>query len=682
MKIKKKIMITVFIAVLITALIITVFSLNQFYSARKNAIDTLDQEYNDLYDYNFNTAKKDNEVKISWILDRLIDNFNLRISYVESNVGFIKNSLEEIYSGNVEVKYNMSDELIFTISDDVNYNDIKNELTMLGGIQSILKSVKRENMPGNIYYSTESGITIFDDYYENYNNLKEIDARSKDWYKNAVESKDIYWSEAYIDTTTGNRVLTCAMPVCDVNNNVKGVVSIDIFVDKFLAEIINDVGDVDEYIFMMNKDGTFLIGSEQKNANGLLDEEQVKQIYNYIISNIGNPVIIEDKYMASGIITDRSNLFIGALIPVEALSEHANNVGDRILATNAKILDSMNSKANVLIVFSAVIFVFSIIVSIIISDKLTRSIVKPISTLSEGAKKIGEGNLYYKIKINTNDELSDLADSFNNMTGELNKYIKELTAVMLDKERLETELDVAKRIQVSMLPTKFPPFPDHKEFDIIASMSPAKKVGGDFYDFFFVDEEHLAFDIADVSGKGVPAALFMGKAKALIKDSLKFIGDPSKALFVVNNQLCEDNDEGMFVTAFAGVLNIKTGELVYANAGHNPPLVYSKENEQYEYIKPKANFILAAMSNVKYKNESITLKKGERIFCYTDGVTEAMDISNSLYSEDRLLKTLNSEEVKNKSIQEVLEYVKNDIDKFSSGVQQADDITMLSIELK
>ena len=230
-----------------------------------------------------------------------------------------------------------------------------------------------------------------------------------------------------------------------------------------------------------------------------------------------------------------------------------------------------------------------------------------------------------------------------------------------------------------MLPTKFP---NYEEFDIIASMTPAKKVGGDFYDFFFIDEEHLAFNIADVSGKGVPAALFMGKAKALIKDSLKFTGDPSKALFVVNNQLCEDNDEGMFVTAFAGVLNIKTGELVYANAGHNPPLIYSKENEQYEYIKPKANFILAAMSNLRYKNESITLKKGERIFCYTDGVTEAMDISNSLYSEDRLLKTLNSEDVKNKSIQEVLEYVKNDIDKFSSGVQQADDITMLSIELK
>lgn len=679
MKIKKKIMITVFIAVLVTALIITTFSVSQFYSTKKNSIDTLDQEYTDLYDYNLATAKKDNEKKISWMLNRLINDFNNKISLVESNVGFIKNSLEGIYSGNIEIKYDISDDLLFTINSDVNDNDIKDELAMLGGIQRILKSVKREDIPGNIYYSTESGIIIFDDYSENYDVLKELDVKNRDWYKEAVESKDIYWSDAYIDTDTGNKILTCAMPIHDANNNIKGVVSIDIFVDEFFEKIINDVGDVGEYVFMMNSDRTFIIGSEQKNISDLLNEEQVEQVYDYITNNVGSPIIVGDKYMASGIVTDRSNLFIGALIPVEALSEHANNIGERILATNAKISDSMNSKANILIVFSVVIFAFSIIVSIIVFNKLTKSIVKPISVLSEGAKKIGEGDLYYKIDLDTNDELSDLADSFNNMTGELNKYIKELTSVMMDKERLETELDVAKRIQVSMLPTKFP---NYEEFDIIASMTPAKKVGGDFYDFFFIDEEHLAFNIADVSGKGVPAALFMGKAKALIKDSLKFTGDPSKALFVVNNQLCEDNDEGMFVTAFAGVLNIKTGELVYANAGHNPPLVYSKENEQYEYIKPKANFILAAMSNLRYKNESITLKKGERIFCYTDGVTEAMDISNSLYSEDRLLKTLNSEEVKNKSIQEVLEYVKNDIDKFSSGVQQADDITMLSIELK
>ena len=679
MKIKKKIMITVFIAVLVTALIITTFSVSQFYSTKKNSIDTLDQEYTDLYDYNLATAKKDNEKKISWMLNRLINDFNNKISLVESNVGFIKNSLEGIYSGNIEIKYDISDDLLFTINSDVNDNDIKDELAMLGGIQRILKSVKKEDIPGNIYYSTESGIIVFCDYSENYDVLKELDVKNRDWYKEAVESKDIYWSDAYIDTDTGNKILTCAMPIHDANNNIKGVVSIDIFVDEFFEKIINDVGDVGEYVFMMNSDRTFIIGSEQKNISDLLNEEQVEQVYDYITNNVGSPIIVGDKYMASGIVTDRSNLFIGALIPVEALSEHANKIGERILATNAKISDSMNSKANILIVFSVVIFTFSIIVSIIVFNKLTKSIVKPISVLSEGAKKIGEGDLYYKIDLDTNDELSDLADSFNNMTGELNKYIKELTSVMVDKERLETELDVAKRIQVSMLPTKFP---NYEEFDIIASMTPAKKVGGDFYDFFFIDEEHLAFNIADVSGKGVPAALFMGKAKALIKDSLKFTGDPSKALFVVNNQLCEDNDEGMFVTAFAGVLNIKTGELVYANAGHNPPLVYSKEDGQYEYIKPKANFILAAMSNLRYKNESITLKKGERIFCYTDGVTEAMDISNSLYSEDRLLKTLNSEDIKNKSIQEVLEYVKNDIDKFSSGVQQADDITMLSIELK
>ena len=433
MKIKKKIMITVFIAVLVTALIITTFSVSQFYSTKKNSIDTLDQEYTDLYDYNLATAKKDNEKKISWMLNRLINDFNHKISLVESNVGFIKNTLEGIYSGNIEIKYDISDDLLFTINSDVNDNDIKDELAMLGGIQRILKSVKKEDIPGNIYYSTESGIIVFGDYSENYDVLKELDVKNRDWYKEAVESKDIYWSDAYIDTATGNKILTCAMPIHDANNNIKGVVSIDIFVDKFFEKIINDVGDVGEYVFMMNSDRTFIIGSEQKNISDLLNEEQVEQVYDYITNNVGSPIIVGDKYMASGIVTDRSNLFIGALIPVEALSEHANNIGERILATNAKISDSMNSKANILIVFSVVIFTFSIIVSIIVFNKLTKSIVKPISVLSEGAKKIGEGDLYYKIDLDTNDELSDLADSFNNMTGELNKYIKELTSVMVDK---------------------------------------------------------------------------------------------------------------------------------------------------------------------------------------------------------------------------------------------------------
>lgn len=679
MKISRKIMFVIFISVAITALIFTIFSLNQLYDTKKNAVDTLNQEYTELYDYNINTAEKETEERISWVLEKLLDDFNHRISFVESSLSFVKDYLEQIYSEDIYIEYDEFDEWDFMLRDGVDYYDIQDELTSLEGAQSVFNGLKDQNVPGDIYYSTETGITIFSDSYGEYHQKNGSDAREKDWYKEAVKKQGVYWSEIYLDGVSGNQVLTCSMPVYDKNGNIKGVVGVNISVNEFLEEIIDDAEDIDEYTFMMKQDGTFLIGSYGKDINKLLDEEEFKCVYDYINNSIGSTVVINDKYMISGLVTEESDLFLGVLISIEELYEHAKNIGDYILYTNVKIEDSINSKTGMLFIASSIIFVFSIVVSVIISGRLAKSIVKPLNILMDGAQKIGAGNLYHKIEVNTNDELNDLANSFNNMTEMLNKYIKELTAVMLEKERLETELDVARKIQVSMLPTKFP---GREEFDIIANMYPARKVGGDFYDFFFIDEEHLAFDIADVSGKGVPAALFMAKAKTLIKDNLLATIDPAKALFKANNLLCEDNKEDMFVTAFVAVLNIKTGELVYANAGHNSPLVYSKKDKEYKYIKPKANFILAVMNNVNYKNESITLKRGEKIFCYTDGVTEAMDANNNLYSEERLIETLNGYDIQNKSIQEVLDYVKEDIDKFSDGVQQSDDITMLSIEVK
>lgn len=682
MIIRKKIMIAMFLAVVVTALLITIFSLSNLYDIKKNIINTLDREYSELYDYNIDSARKDNEEKLSHILVKLKDDFDYRISFVEANTSFIKNYLEQMYSENIKVEYNEFNQMPFVINEGISYYNVQDELIMLEGMHSILNNFKHENISGRIYYSTESGITIFGDYYDGYNTVENTIIMDRDWYKNAVEAQGVYWSEIYLDVITDKQTLTCSMPVYGKDGSVKGVIGIDIFADKLLEELIHNTEQIDEYIFMMKEDGTFLIGTDGKNVSKLLNEEQIKQVYDYINNNVGEVILIDDKYIISGLLADKSDLFVGAVVSMEQISEHAKNVGGYMLDTNKGIIDSINTKTNILFVAYAVIFVLSIFISLAISGHLTKMIISPLGTLSEGAKKIGAGNLYHKIKVDTNDELNDLADSFNDMTEKINKYIKELTAVMVDKEKLETELDVAKKIQTSMVPTKFPPFPEHKEFDIIASMYPARKVGGDFYDFFFIDEGHLAFDIADVSGKGVPAALFMGKAKTLIKDNLQATSDPAKALFNANNQLCEDNEEGMFVTAFAAILNVKTGELVYANAGHNPPLVYSKEDDQYKYIKLKSNFILAAINNIKFRNESMVLKKGERIFCYTDGVTESMDIHNSLYSEDRLLHTLNKEDVKSSSIQSILDYVKKDVDKFSDGVQQADDITMLSIEMK
>ena len=269
--------------------------------------------------------------------------------------------------------------------------------------------------------------------------------------------------------------------------------------------------------------------------------------------------------------------------------------------------------------------------------------------------------------------------AFNKMAGDLKEYIGNLSLVTAEKERIGAELQVATQIQASMLPCLFPAFPSRKEFDIYASMMPAKEVGGDFYDFFLVDEEHLAVVVADVSGKGVPAALFMVIAKTLIKNHAQLGQCPAEVFTRSNEQLCEGNEAGMFVTAFMGVLNLITGEFTYVNAGHNPPCLRMAEGN-FEFLKLKSGFVLAGMEGVRYQENTITLKKGDMLYLYTDGVTEATDSRGELFSDFRLLEALNT--CKDDSLSGLLAGVKADIDAFVKEAPQFDDITMLVLSFR
>ncbi len=249
----------------------------------------------------------------------------------------------------------------------------------------------------------------------------------------------------------------------------------------------------------------------------------------------------------------------------------------------------------------------------------------------------------------------------------------------MEKERIGTELNVATHIQSSMLPCIFPAFPEKKEFDIYASMTPAKEVGGDFYDFFMVDNRHLAIVMADVSGKRVPAALFMVIAITLIKDHSQPDKDLGEVFTKVNNLLCESNSEGLFVTAFEGVLDLVTGEFNFVNAGHGPPYIY-KPAEGFNEYKVRPGFVLAGMEGMKYRTGSITLDEGDKIFLYTDGVTEATDTRETLYGHDRFNNVLNNNY--EYTPQRILDAVKTDIDNFVGYADQFDDITMLCLEYK
>ena len=264
------------------------------------------------------------------------------------------------------------------------------------------------------------------------------------------------------------------------------------------------------------------------------------------------------------------------------------------------------------------------------------------------------------------------------MLEKLDEYLDNLQKVTAEKERIGAELDVAAKIQADMLPCIFPAFPERKEFDIFASMTPAKEVGGDFYDFFLVDNNHLAIVMADVSGKGVPAALFMMISKTLIKSAAQTGMSPKYILEKVNNQLCENNEAGMFVTVWIGLLEISTGKMICANAGHEYPAIRRK-NGQFELLKDRHGFVLAGMEDMKYTEYEIMLEPGDMIFVYTDGVAEATNAENELFGTERMLEGLNSATYED--CKDLLQAVHKEIDGFVGDSPQFDDITMLSLRI-
>lgn len=315
-----------------------------------------------------------------------------------------------------------------------------------------------------------------------------------------------------------------------------------------------------------------------------------------------------------------------------------------------------------IIVFAAVFVMIYFLIKILVIENIQK--------INKSLAEITDGNLNVSVNVRTNEEFSSLSDDINSTVVTLKRYITEAAA------RIDKELEFAKAIQYSALPNVFPPYPDRTDFDIFAEMITAKEVGGDFYDFYMLGKDRLAFLIADVSGKGIPAAMFMMTSKTLIKSLAETGMDVNEVFTHTNEKLCENNDAGMFVTAWMGFLDLKTGLVSYANAGHNPPLVRHK-NGSFEYLKTRGSFVLAGMEGTKYHKNELQLNEDDQIFLYTDGVTEATNAENQLYGEERLLKTLNSH--KDETAEALCKIIKADVDKFVGDAPQFDDITMLCI---
>lgn len=319
-----------------------------------------------------------------------------------------------------------------------------------------------------------------------------------------------------------------------------------------------------------------------------------------------------------------------------------------------------------------------------LSEYMDRTLVTPIKSIANAAQNYslereegGSSTGYFdNLNISTGDEVEALGNVMARMETSLSDYEQSLEAITAERERVLTEMSLATRIQADMLPNVFPAFPERTEFDIHASMEPAKQIGGDFYNFFLIDDDHLCLMMADVSGKGIPAALFMMSSMILISDQATLGLSPAEILRRVNELICANNREEMFVTVWLGILELSTGKVTAANAGHEFPII-SDSNGNFDLFKDPHGFVIGGMEGMKYKEYEFTMEHGSRLFLYTDGVTEATDSDNGLFGTERLLDVLNL--AADADPEETLYMVRNTIEAFVGDSEQFDDLTMMCV---
>ena len=482
-----------------------------------------------------------------------------------------------------------------------------------------------------------------------------------EWYAAPKEGGRARWSEPYYDEGGGETVMTTYSVPFFRDGTFWGIATIDIAMNELTAEAANiRVGQLG-YAFILSKAGKFLAYPDKAQImKGSLFDSDPALARRMTAGEDGfvrarGPWRNQDAWIAFVPIRT-GDLSLGVVYPVgELMAEAADAQADLIWLG---ILGLAGLLAMLLII--------------------VRSFSRPIAALADVAKRIAAGDLDVEIASHTRTyEVSHLTEAFRKMAGDLKARINELREATATQERLEGELSAARSIQASILPAAFPAFPDRGEFDIYAGVRPARKVGGDFYNFYFANREWLCLIIGDVSGKGVPAALFMAVTVTLIKAHSIGTMAPARILSRTNRELCRQNDAGMFVTVFCAFLNVRTGSLIYCSAGHHPPFVLSRDGAAISELAARGGPALGADEEAHYEESETVLKPGDMLFGYTDGVTEAMDPQHEFYGDDRLKKML--AETARLTPERLCHRIVVDVNAFAATAPQADDLSVLAL---
>ena len=552
---------------------------------------------------------------------------------------------------------------------NVRLADVEREMKLFGNLELNWNTAiaNHEDVITTIYLGTESGLHIAYDPdsklgVEERSTESHFDYSKKEWYTRARDTGMPGFTNIYQDSYARGLMISCYAPFYDENDRFAGSVSMDMLISDIYQQIVAmELGD-DGNVYLFDDGGYALDPGHEGQTRHMMD-------------------LIDDARVREGIVQDKSGFTLSSS-GVYYVYAPVTTTGWMLcisMPESTVLAQAIEMNKNIMAAIIVFVIIFILLVSIIAyaSYRLSKRLTNPLVALGQDAKIISAGNLDYRAKVQSNDEIGDLANSFNEMALSLKQYIADLTKITAEKERIGAELNVATQIQADMLPRIFPPFPERHEFELYATMDPAKEVGGDFYDFFLVDDDHIALVMADVSGKGVPAALFMVIAKTLIKNRAQMGDSPAEALKNVNETLCEGNEAELFVTVWLAIIEISTGKGIAANAGHEHPVI-RRANGKYDLVVYRHSPAVATMNGIRFREHTFELCPGDSLFVYTDGVPEATNANNELFGADRMINALNRNP--NAAPEEILKNVREDIDAFVGDAPQFDDITMLDFQ--
>ena len=524
--------------------------------------------------------------------------------------------------------------------------------------------------------------------------LRKYDPRTRGWYQKAAEAGGLIYTDGEWDANTGVYCVECAAPVYGPDGSLQAVVGTDLYLDE-IQQNLGQYSVDGEYNLLVNGDGRAVLPMQAKvfpmadadREGDLRDSENgfLSQIVAYALQG-GDPGVALGELSGGAYYVTASPIKSTGWILVSAYDQAVSNQPAAIMTGSLSRLQSQATATyrektghsrNTAIVLLLAVTLVTLAAALIVGKR----IVRPLNTITQRITELSEDNLEFKMEdaYRTGDEVEALAESFAAISHKTVVYMDKVVKVTAEKERIGAELSLATEIQAAMMPHIFPPFPDRTEFDIYATMDTAKEVGGDFYDYFLIDDDHLCMVIADVSGKGVPAALFMMASKIILQSCAMLGRSPAQILDKTNEAICSNNEAEMFVTVWLGILEISTGRLTAANAGHEFP-VFKRPDGPYELYKDKHGFVIGGMDGVKYREYELTLEPGSKLFVYTDGVPEATNADMELFGTQRMLDALNA--APNAAPRDTLKSVRRAVDGFVRDAEQFDDLTMLCMEYR